>query len=131
MTPHWTFDPDGALDSLIVDHADGFVIPDPPPTDMPAPDPFAGVDPTIPAEAVPADPGLPGGPTEADARWWAEMTREHCPTGVALGVYRGMCERAGLGPVGFADGFEPHPGDWPTEADTPLPRWADPSPAGA
>jgi len=36
-----------------------------------------------------------------------------------------MCDAAGLGPVGFVEGFDPDTSDWPTSADVPLPTWDD------
>lgn len=79
MTPRPTFDPDGFIDALVVDHEDGFPVtveapPDPTGFDL------AGlhrlVDPSIPADAIPAEPGEPSGPTAADSAWWAAERAE-------------------------------------------------------
>ncbi len=130
MHPHWTFDPDGRLDALVEGYVDGFPVYDPPAELMPPPDPFSEVDPSIPAEAIPAEPAATEGPTAEDSAWWAEQTAAHCPADVPLATYPAMCDDAELGPVGFCAGFELHPGDWPTSDDAPLPVWDEPALAG-
>lgn len=119
MRPRPTFDPDGFIDALVVDHEDGFPVtvePSPEPTDFALAGLHRLVDPTIPASAVPTEPAPDDDePSTADRRWWALMTREHCPEGVPLPLYRLACEVVGLGPVGFCEGFEPHAGDWPSD----------------
>ena len=115
MNPRWMFDPENKLASL----ADESAL-------MPPPDVYADVDGSIRPEDVPAEVEDLDPVTLADRAWWKRQTRHRCPAGVPIVVYRGMCDAAGLGPVGFVDGFDPDPSDWPGLDDVPLPTWADP-----
>lgn len=115
-----TFDPFGSLDGLVHGEIDGhpvFAL-----LDDQSPPPFPDFDllddRDVPAEVADTDHVL-----DADRAWWMEQTAAHCPADVPLTTYRAMCDDAGLGPVGFCTGFEPHAEDWPTAADVPLPAW--------
>lgn len=127
MNPRaYAFDPDGGIDAIVLDYVDGCpVLADAPPEPT-AFDLHRLVDPSIPGSAEPAEPNPDDDePSAADRCWWAESTRNACLAGVPLDTFRVMCAAAGLGAVGFCDGFEPHAEDWPTLDDVPLPTWDD------
>lgn len=118
------FDPTGSLDDLVAGELEGRLL-------LTAFDHDYQcrelTDPTlddrdVPAEVVDIDPA-----GHADRAWWLEQTAAHCPADVSLPTYRAMCDDAGLGPVGFCDGFEPDARDWPSSDDAPLPTWDKPA----